>query len=93
MNADSMVSQVVVVDGECEVEPTFPRRMRGKVRARVYECSFALSGGQASEMIEERSEIQTVITDLNVLGNLPLPRGVEAQRDRQVVAPAAIGRF
>lgn len=91
MSESSGASKVLVVDDEPEVEPMFRQRMRREVRAGVYEFLFARSGRHALEVLEENPDVQLVITDLNMSGKLPLPRGTEISADWKGVVPASTG--
>ena len=58
--------KVLVVDDEEEVEPMFRQRMRREIRGGRYEFIFARSGLEAMGVLDERSDIDMVITDINM---------------------------
>ena len=58
--------KVLVVDDEEEVEPMFRQRMRREIRGGRYEFVFARSGVEAMEVLDSSSDIDMVITDINM---------------------------
>ncbi len=92
MNEAAEARKVLVVDDEPDVEPMFRQQMRREVRAGRYEFLFALSGRHALEVLEEHPDVRLVITDLNISGKLPLPRGAEATGEWLRSAAASVSR-
>ena len=68
MAVDQKVRVVLVVDDEPDVEPMFLQRMRREIRAGQYEFLFAGSGLDALEILSDRTDIELVVTDLNMPG-------------------------
>ena len=66
MAVDQKVRVVLVVDDEPDVEPMFLQRMRREIRAGQYEFLFAGSGLDALEILSDRTDIELVVTDLNM---------------------------
>ena len=66
MVVDQKVRVVLVVDDEPDVEPMFRQRMRREIRAGQYEFRFASSGLAALAILSDRTDIELVITDLNM---------------------------
>ena len=66
MVVDQKVRVVLVVDDEPDVEPLFRQRMRREIRAGQYEFLFASSGLDALAILSDRTDIELVITDLNM---------------------------
>ena len=77
MAVDQKVRVILVVDGEPDVEPMFCQRMRREIRAGQYEFLFASSGLDALAVLSDRTDIDLVITDLN----MPDMDGHDANRD------------
>ena len=66
MVVDQQVRVILVVDDEPDVEPLFRQRMRREIRAGQYEFLFASSGLDALAILSDRTDIELVITDLNM---------------------------
>ena len=58
--------KVLVVDDEEAVEPMFRQRMRREIRGGQYEFVFARSGIEAMQLLDASSDIDMVITDINM---------------------------
>jgi sigma-B regulation protein RsbU (phosphoserine phosphatase) len=58
--------KILVVDDEPDVEPLIRQRMRRDVRAGKYEFVFAQNGVEALEMLETHSDIDMVLSDINM---------------------------
>lgn len=61
-----MVTRLLVVDDEADVELLVRQRFRRQIREHQYEFVFALNGHEALERLEEYPDIEVVITDLNM---------------------------
>jgi len=61
-----MVTRLLVVDDEADVELLVRQRFRRQIREHQYEFVFALNGNEALERLEEYPDIEVVITDLNM---------------------------
>jgi signal transduction histidine kinase/HPt (histidine-containing phosphotransfer) domain-containing protein len=89
-----MVTRLLVVDDEADVELLVRQRFRRQIREHQYEFVFALNGHQALERLEEHPDIEVVITDLNMpemdgLTLLSRLRGLE--RSLQTIVVTAYG--
>ena len=58
--------KILVVDDEPDVEPLIRQRMRRDVRAGKYEFVFAHDGVEALEMLQAHSDIDMVLSDINM---------------------------
>ncbi len=58
--------RILIVDDEPDLEPLILRRMRRKIRAGLYEFLFAANGVKALEVLNERPDIDIVISDINM---------------------------
>ena len=58
--------KILVVDDEPDIQPLFVQRMRRDIRAGRYEFIFASNGVEALERLNEDSEIDMVVTDINM---------------------------
>ena len=74
--------KILVVDDEPDIQPLFMQRMRRDIRSGRYELLFAGNGVEAMERLISERDIDMVVTDINMPGKLPLPRGIEAQGHR-----------
>ena len=58
--------KILVVDDEPDVEPLIRQRMRRDVRAGKYEFVFARDGVEALELLEQQTDIDMVLSDINM---------------------------
>jgi CheY-like chemotaxis protein len=58
--------KILVVDDEPDVEPLIRQRMRRDVRAGKYEFVFANDGVEALELLEQQTDIDMVLSDINM---------------------------
>ena len=58
--------RILIVDDEPDLEPLILRRMRRKIKAGLYEFLFAANGVKALETLNERPDIDIVISDINM---------------------------
>ena len=58
--------KILVVDDEPDLERLVTQRMRREVRAKKYAFVFARNGVQALERLNEDSEIEMVLSDINM---------------------------
>ena len=58
--------KILVVDDEPDVEPLIRQRMRRDVRSGRYEFVFAHNGVEALAMLQEQSDIEMVLSDINM---------------------------
>ncbi len=59
-------NKILVVDDEPDVEPLVLQRMRRKIRSGVYSFVFAHNGLEALERLQEDSDIDMVLSDINM---------------------------
>ena len=58
--------KILVVDDEPDVEPLIRQRMRRDVRAGRYRFVFARDGVEALQMLQAQSDIDMVLSDINM---------------------------
>ncbi len=61
-----MVSKILVVDDEPQVERLILQRFRRQVRNKEYEFTFARNGKEALSLLSEQDDIEMVLSDLNM---------------------------
>lgn len=88
-----MVTRLLVVDDEADVELLVRQRFRRQIRDHRFEFVFALNGHEALERLEEFPDIEVVITDLNMpemdgLTLLSRIRGLELRNLQTIVVTA-----
>ena len=89
-----MVTKVLVVDDEADVEVMFRQRFRRRTRKGELELSFAGNGRQALEVLRAEPDLRIVLTDINMpeMDGLTLISHVqELDRRVQVVIMSAYG--
>lgn len=61
--------KILVVDDEADVEPLFLQRFRKEIKNHEIEFSFAQSGEEALQYLEEKhSEVVLILSDINMPG-------------------------
>lgn len=61
--------KVLVVDDEADVQPLFLQRFRKEIKNHEVEFSFAQSGEEALQYLEEKhSEVVLILSDINMPG-------------------------
>ncbi|MDE2861806.1 MAG: SpoIIE family protein phosphatase [Chloroflexota bacterium] len=63
---DQQPYKILVVDDEPDVEPLVLQRMRRQIRAGKYSFVFAQNGVEALERLRDDSEIDMVLSDINM---------------------------
>ena len=58
--------RILVVDDEPDLEPLILQRMRRKIRSGAYSFEFARNGVEALEVLNEHSDIDMVVSDINM---------------------------
>ena len=58
--------RILVVDDEPDLEPLILQRMRRKIRSGSYSFEFARNGVEALEVLNEHSDIDMVVSDINM---------------------------
>lgn len=75
--------KILVVDDEPDLEPLVLQRMRRQIRSGEYEFVFASDGVEALEMLMADSEIDMVVSDIN----MPRMDGLTLLQQIQDVSP------
>jgi adenylate cyclase len=73
------MAKILVVDDEADLELLVKQKFRKKIRENIYEFVFAQNGEEALERVQEHSDIDIVLSDINMpvmdgltlLGRLP----------------------
>ena len=60
------MSKILVVDDESDLEILIKQKFRQKIRDRKYEFVFAVNGKNALEKIQENSDVDIVLSDINM---------------------------
>ncbi|MBD1391528.1 response regulator [Mucilaginibacter glaciei] len=61
--------KILVVDDEADVQPLFLQRFRKEIKNHEIEFSFAQSGEEALQYLEEKhSEVVLILSDINMPG-------------------------
>ncbi|GAB3251734.1 hypothetical protein GCM10027347_10350 [Larkinella harenae] len=63
-----MKTKILLVDDEADLETLVRQRFRKAIQNGLYEFVFAQNGERALERLEEQSDIDLVVTDLNMPG-------------------------
>ena len=58
--------RILVVDDEPDVEPLVLQRMRRSIRSGQYQFVFAQNGVEALQKLEQDSDIDMVLSDINM---------------------------
>ncbi|WP_296704228.1 adenylate/guanylate cyclase domain-containing protein [Algoriphagus sp.] len=58
--------RILVVDDEADLEVLIRQKFRKKIRSEEYEFYFALNGKKALELMEERKNIDMILSDINM---------------------------
>ncbi len=60
------MAKILVVDDEADLEILVKQKFRKKIRENVYEFVFAQNGEQALEKLKDHSDIDIVLSDINM---------------------------
>jgi len=60
------MAKILVVDDEADLEVLIKQKFRKKIRAQDYEFVFAINGVHALEQLQEHSDIDVVLSDINM---------------------------
>ena len=60
------MTKILVVDDEPDLESLIKQRFRRKIRANEYDFVFANNGVHALEQLEKHSDIEVVLSDINM---------------------------
>ncbi len=61
-----MLTKILVVDDEPQLQRLFLQRFRRNIRNGEFELSFVLSGIEALEMIQQDADIDLILSDINM---------------------------
>jgi len=61
-----MPAKILVVDDEPDIEPLIRQKFRKKMRRKEFQFSFACNGVDALEKLQADSDIDMVLTDINM---------------------------
>ena len=61
-----VASRILMVDDEPDLKPLILSRMRRDIRAGRYEFIFAEDGVEAVQILSNDSEIDIIVTDINM---------------------------
>jgi class 3 adenylate cyclase/AmiR/NasT family two-component response regulator len=61
-----MSSKILVVDDEMDLEVLIKQKFRQKIREHQYEFVFAINGKHALEQLELHSDVDVVLSDINM---------------------------
>jgi len=60
------MAKILVVDDEADLEVLIKQKFRQKIREHQYEFLFAINGIKALEQLEEHSDVDMVLSDINM---------------------------
>ncbi len=60
------MAKILVVDDETDLQVLIKQKFRKKIRSREYEFVFAINGNDALNRLEEHSDIDLVLSDINM---------------------------
>lgn len=60
------MAKILVVDDETDLQILIKQKFRKKIRSREYEFVFAINGNDALKRLEEHSDIDLVLSDINM---------------------------
>lgn len=61
-----MSAKILVVDDETDLEVLIKQKFRQKIREHQYEFVFAINGKQALEQLEQHTDVDVVLSDINM---------------------------
>ena len=60
------MAKILVVDDETDLEVLIKQKFRKKIRENLYEFVFAINGVDALKKLEKHSDIDVVLSDINM---------------------------
>jgi adenylate cyclase len=60
------MSKILVVDDETDLEILIKQKFRKQIRDGLYEFVFAINGNHALEQLQEHSDVDVVLSDINM---------------------------
>ncbi|MEO7983084.1 MAG: adenylate/guanylate cyclase domain-containing protein [Bacteroidota bacterium] len=61
-----MMAKILVVDDESDLEVLIKQKFRQKIREHLYEFVFAANGRHALEQLEQHTDVDVVLSDINM---------------------------
>jgi adenylate cyclase len=61
-----MMAKILVVDDEADLEILIKQKFRQKIRDHSYEFIFAINGKHALERLQEHTDVDVVLSDINM---------------------------
>lgn len=61
-----MIAKILVVDDEADLEVLIKQKFRQQIREQKYEFLFAINGRHALEQLEQNTDVDLVISDINM---------------------------
>ena len=61
-----MITKILVVDDEADLETLIKQKFRQKIREHKYEFLFAINGVKALEQLQEHNDVDVVLSDINM---------------------------
>ena len=61
-----MISKILVVDDETDLEILIKQKFRKKIRDQQYEFVFAVNGNNALEQLSIHGDVKVVLSDINM---------------------------
>jgi len=61
-----MMAKILIVDDEADVELLIRQKFRQQIREQKYKFMFAISGRHALEQLEQNTDVDLVISDINM---------------------------
>ena len=58
--------RILIVDDEPDLEDLIRQKFRKRIRDKAFEFYFASDGNEALEKLQERRDIELVLTDINM---------------------------
>ena len=60
------MSKILVVDDETDLEVLIKQKFRQKIRDHQYEFVFAVNGNHALEQLQQHTDVDVVLSDINM---------------------------
>ena len=60
------MAKILVVDDEADLEVLIKQKFRQKIREHAYEFVFAINGKHALEQLEQHTDVDVVLSDINM---------------------------
>ena len=60
------MAKILVADDEIDLEMLIKQKFRRQIRESKYEFIFALNGNEAIQKLQQHSDVEVVLTDINM---------------------------